>query len=34
MAQIVESTFNKEHKDRLFKFVFGQDTDESKRWRL
>ena len=34
MEQIVESTFNKEHKDRLFKFIFGQDTEESKRWRL
>lgn len=24
----------REYKDRLFKAVFGRDTDESKRWRL
>ena len=24
----------REFKDRLFKFIFGQDSDESKRWRL
>ena len=25
---------NREYKDRLFKAIFGRDTDESKRWRL
>ena len=24
----------REHKDRLFKAIFGRNTDESKRWRL
>ena len=25
---------NPEYKDRLFKFIFGRETEESKRWRL
>ncbi len=25
---------NREYKDRLFKAIFGRDTEESKRWRL
>ena len=25
---------NREFKDRLFKAIFGRDTEESKRWRL
>ncbi|MBP5157839.1 MAG: hypothetical protein ILP18_08225, partial [Treponema sp.] len=25
---------NREYKDRLFKAVFGRDTEQSKRWRL
>lgn len=25
---------HREYKDRLFKAIFGRDTDESKRWRL
>ncbi len=24
----------REYKDRLFKAIFGRDTEESKRWRL
>ncbi len=24
----------KQYKDRLFKAIFGRDTEESKRWRL
>ena len=27
-------TTQREYKDRLFKAIFGRDTDESKRWRL
>ncbi len=26
--------YNREYKDRLFKFIFGKDTEESKKWRL
>ena len=29
-----KSKFQREHKDRLFKAVFGRNTEESKRWRL
>ena len=25
---------NPEYKDRLFKFIFGKETEQSKRWRL
>ena len=25
---------NREYKDRLFKAIFGRNTEESKRWRL
>ncbi|MBO4387405.1 MAG: hypothetical protein J5817_10395, partial [Treponema sp.] len=25
---------NRQYKDRLFKAIFGRDTEESKRWRL
>ena len=27
-------TPQREYKDRLFKAIFGRDTEESKRWRL
>ena len=27
-------TTQREYKDRLFKAIFGRDTNESKRWRL
>ena len=27
-------TTQREYKDRLFKAIFGRDTEESKRWRL
>lgn len=25
---------NPKYKDRLFKFIFGEETEHSKRWRL
>ncbi len=28
------SQYNREYKDRLFKFIFGKDSEESKKWRL
>ena len=34
MKNEVTSICNPEHKDRLFKFIFGRDTEQSKRWRL
>ena len=34
MENEVTTTINREHKDRLFKFIFGKDTEESKLWRL
>ena len=34
MDNEVTSTINREYKDRLFKFIFGKDTEQSKRWRL
>lgn len=30
----LEPTLQREYKDRLFKAIFGRDTEESKRWRL
>ncbi len=33
-AQTEPPTANREYKDRLFKAIFGRDTEESKRWRL
>ena len=30
----VETVYNREYKDRLFKFIFGKDTEQSKQWRL
>ena len=29
-----ETSPQREHKDRLFKAIFGRDTPESKKWRL
>ncbi|BDC94569.1 hypothetical protein SAMN04487977_105130 [Treponema bryantii] len=26
--------YNREYKDRLFKYIFGKDTEDSKKWRL
>lgn len=34
MENEADETINPEYKDRLFKFIFGQDTEQSKRWRL
>ena len=34
MENEVNGTINREYKDRLFKFIFGKDTEQSKRWRL
>ena len=34
MENQVKSLGNPEYKDRLFKFIFGKDTEQSKRWRL
>ena len=34
MENEVTTTINREYKDRLFKFIFGKDTEESKKWRL
>ncbi len=34
MENEVAPTINREYKDRLFKFIFGKDTEQSKRWRL
>lgn len=34
MENEVKETVNREYKDRLFKFIFGKDTEQSKRWRL
>ena len=29
-----EEVVNPKYKDRLFKFIFGEETEQSKRWRL
>lgn len=34
MVNEVKETVNREYKDRLFKFIFGKDTEQSKQWRL
>ena len=34
MENEVTAEINREHKDRLFKFIFGKNTEESKQWRL
>ena len=34
MKNEVTGEINPENKDRLFKFIFGKDTKESKQWRL
>ncbi len=34
MENQVTTISNPEYKDRLFKFIFGRETDQSKRWRL
>ena len=34
MESKIETLRNPEYKDRLFKFIFGRETEESKRWRL
>ena len=34
METQIQTLYNREHKDRLFKFIFGKDTEQSKRWRL
>ena len=31
---VIQGNHNKEYKDRLFKAIFGRDTEQSKRWRL
>ncbi|MBQ9538326.1 MAG: hypothetical protein IJU95_03565 [Treponema sp.] len=33
-AQSEEVHENREYKDRLFKAIFGRNTEQSKRWRL
>ena len=30
----IETTCNREYKDRLFKAIFGRNTEQSKKWRL
>ncbi len=34
MEEQVTGIINHDHKDRLFKFIFGKNTEQSKRWRL
>ena len=34
MEEKITSLNNSEYIDRLFKFIFGRETEESKRWRL
>ena len=34
MSQNEQNIYQREYKDRLFKFIFGKDTEQSKRWRL
>ena len=34
MENQVKPLGNPEYKDRLFKFIFGKETEQSKRWRL
>lgn len=34
MENEITPVINREYKDRLFKFIFGRDTEESKQWRL
>ena len=34
MENELSVAYQREYKDRLFKFIFGQESDESKRWRL
>ena len=34
MEEQVNEKVNPEYKDRLFKFIFGKETEQSKRWRL
>lgn len=34
MNQTLPILIRREHKDRLFKFIFGQENEKSKKWRL
>ena len=34
MEEQENAMVNPEYKDRLFKFIFGKETEQSKRWRL
>ena len=34
MENMIDSVENPKYKDRLFKFIFGENTEQSKRWRL
>ena len=34
MNQTLPILIQREHKDRLFKFIFGQENEKSKKWRL
>ena len=31
---VIQAAHNREYRDRLFKAIFGRDTEQSKRWRL
>ncbi len=33
-TEIIQGSPNKHYRDRLFKAIFGRDTEQSKRWRL
>ena len=32
--EILDNVYQREYKDRLFKYIFGRDTEDSKMWRL
>jgi hypothetical protein len=34
MENELSVSYQREYKDRLFKFIFGQESDDSKKWRL
>ena len=33
-TELIQGSPNKHYRDRLFKAIFGRDTEQSKRWRL
>ena len=34
MSNTISENHQSEHKDRLFKYIFGKDSKKSKKWRL